>query len=100
MTDAEKIGQQITSAVRGFVTRSLQTRDVRIAELERRVAEIETARHNNTLADSYKGSYGPNTVYERGTWVNHRGAGWLCMKTTSEPPGSTSDWRLILKGAR
>jgi hypothetical protein len=100
MIDAKKIGEQITHAVRDFVTRSLESRDARIADLEKRVAEIGSSQQNRTLADSYKGSYSPNTAYARGDWLNHRGAVWLCMKSTSEPPGSTSDWRLILKGAR
>lgn len=94
------MGEEITRAVRDFVTRSLQSRDARIAELEERCAQIEAMHRSRTLADSYKGSYSPNTTYARGDWVNHRGAVWLCMSTTSEPPGSTSDWRLILKGAR
>lgn len=100
MIDTKKIGEQITHAVRDFVTRSLQSRDTRIAELERRLAEIESTQQSQTLADSYKGSYSPNTTYARGDWLNHRGAVWLCMKCTSEPLGSTSDWRLILKGTR
>jgi hypothetical protein len=100
MIDAKKIGQEITSAVRDFVTSSLQSRDARIADLERRVAEIGSTQQNRTLADSYKGSYSPNTDYARGDWLTHRGAVWLCMQNTGEPPGSTSDWRLILKGAR
>jgi hypothetical protein len=99
-TKAEQLGQSVVAAARDFVSRSLESRDTRIAELERRLTEIETTQQSHTLADSYKGSYSPNTLYERGAWVSHRGATWLCMKSTSEPPGSTGDWRLILKGAR
>lgn len=100
MIDTKTFGEQITQSVRDFVTRSLQSRDARIAELEQRIAQIETVHRSRTLADSYKGSYSPNTAYARGDWVNHRSAVWLCMKSTQESPGSTSDWRLILKGAR
>ena len=100
MVEVKKIGEEITRAVREFVTRSLQSRDARIAELQERIARSEAMHRNCTLADSYKGSYSPNTAYARGDWVNHRGAVWLCMTSTNEPPGSTSNWRLILKGTR
>lgn len=100
MTATEKIAQRITDGIRDFVTRSLQSRDARITELEQRMSRIEATEQSRTFADSYKGSFSPNTGYARGDWVNHRGAVWLCMKSTSEPPGSTDKWRLILKSAR
>lgn len=53
MIDAEKIGQQITAAVRSFVCRSLQSRDARIAELEQRLAEVEAVQK----AAKYRGTW-------------------------------------------
>lgn len=91
-TKAEQLGDEVVKAVRSFVKLSLAKRDQRLDALE--------AKQSQNLADMYRGAWGPNNRYKRGDLANHRSGLWLCMQDTSEPPGSTSDWRLILKGAR
>lgn len=89
---SQKLGKEIVAAVRSFVQLSLAKRDERLDALE--------AKQSRTLADAYRGGWGPNNNYARGDVVNHKSAIWLCMQATSESPGSTANWRLILKSPR
>ena len=49
------------------------------------------------LADIYRGTHKDGEIYRRGELLTHSGGLWLAMKDTAEKPGSTSDWRLIVK---
>lgn len=91
-TKAEELGQSIVAAIRAFVAKALSERDKRLDSLEEKQSQ--------TLADMYRGAWGPNNFYTRGDVVSHRSSVWLCMQKTAEPPGSTDKWRLILKSAR
>lgn len=88
-TKAERIGAEITSAVRSYVARALAERDRRLDALE--------AQQSKSLADLYRGSYQPNGHYDRGCLVNDHSSLWLCMRATSARPGDSADWRLVLK---
>ena len=91
-TKTQELGQSIVAAMRAFVAKALSERDKRIEALE--------ASQTQTLADAYRGAWQPNNDYKRGDVVNHHSALWLCMDNTSKSPGSSSEWRLILKSTR
>lgn len=67
--------------------------------LAERIEALE-AREERTLADCYQGGHSPNTTYKRGAVISHAGGLWLAMSQTSERPGSTPAWRLILRSER
>lgn len=62
--------------------------DARLKQLEQR-----------NLADSYRGTYDPDATYRRGETLTHDGGLWLCVHESSDRPGKSADWRLIVKGA-
>lgn len=68
-------------------------------QIDARFMSIECAQ-TRTLADAYRGSFAPNTHYERGALINDRGALWLAMCLTDQRPGHSSDWKLIIKAPR
>lgn len=92
MTDAAKLGQQITAAVRGFVCRSLESRDARISELERRLAELETVQKSAR----YRGVWQPAELYQKGNFVTFDGSLWAAVVDTPGKPG-VSGWQLAAK---
>lgn len=67
--------------------------------LEKRVAELEQAKERS-LADSFRGSWQPNTTYARGGLVVAHGGLWLCMADTDTRPGASDAWRLVTKGVK
>lgn len=92
VTKTQELGQSIVAAIRAFVAQALSERDRRLDALEEKQGQ--------TLADMYRGAWGPNNDYKRGDIVNHHSGLWLCMNGTSKPPGSISEWRLLIKGVR
>jgi len=92
MIDAEKIGQQITAAVRSFVSRSLESRDARMAALERRVTELEAVQK----AARYRGTWQPSEVYEKGNFTTYAGSLWVAINDSPGRPG-VSGWQLCAK---
>lgn len=92
MIDAQKIGEQITHAVRDFVSRSLQSRDARIAELERRLGEIEAAQKSAR----YRGVWQAAEIYQRGNLCTHDGSLWVAITDAPGKPGA-SGWQLAAK---
>lgn len=92
MSDSAKIGREIVEAVHAYVAKAMSERDKRLDALKNKQGE--------SLADMYRGGWGPNNDYRRGDVVNHHSALWLCMSSTTKAPGSTSEWRLLIKGVR
>jgi hypothetical protein len=92
MIDAERLGQQITAAVRSFVCRSLESRDARIAALERRIAEVEAVQK----AARYRGTWQPGERYEKGNLATHAGSLWAAIDDSPGKPG-VSGWQLAAK---
>src|SRR5262245_15383635 len=70
-----------------------------LTTLPERVQTLEE-RHERSLADAYQSGFAPNTTYKRGAVISHNGGLWLAMSSTSERPGSTEAWRLILRSER
>jgi hypothetical protein len=100
---AKKIGEEMVDAVKEFVSKSLVPRDQRLDAQEKRLDALEAQQGKSlNLADAFKGGFAPNTDYKRGDLVLHRGCPWLCMaaSSTREAPGSSTDWKLIMKSPR
>lgn len=71
----------------------------RIDALELEVAELKAAK-SQTLADSFRGSWQPGVVYERGNLAVYDGQLWLALGGNSKKPGLDDSWRLITKRGR
>ena len=64
--------------------------------LERRVAKLEESTKSN-LADAYRGVYSEDEQYSRGSLVTRSGSLWLALSKTSRTPGTSDDWKMIVK---
>ncbi len=65
-----------------------------------RIEALEKA-GNQTLADSFKGTWQPGNSYERGSLVVWEGSLWIAMSgDTAAKPGSGDDFRLVTKRGR
>lgn len=69
------------------------TREEMLAEIEKRVAEINV----RTFADIYRGVYKPDELYTRGVLTTWGGSLWLSLNDTKKKPGEGTDWRLVVK---
>jgi hypothetical protein len=68
----------------------------RIEALEQRLADTQT---NNSTA--YRGVWCEEDVpYRPGELVTHKGTLWHAWKVTSDRPGASNDWQLMVKHAR
>lgn len=67
----------------------------RIAELERRIAELEAR-----PALKHMGVHTENRAYLEGSLVTRAGGLWLATAPTSDVPGNSRAWRLIVKQGR
>jgi hypothetical protein len=69
--------------------------DKRVAALEKRIAELESAKLK------YLGIWkaGP-AEYRHGNIVTHGGVLWHCWKSTTTRPGTSDDWQMMLKHER
>ena len=63
----------------------------RVHELERRFAELEAK------AMTYGGTWKEDTAYGLGTACTDRGSMWLVQRATTDRPGTSDAWRLIVK---
>ncbi len=63
----------------------------RLAELERRVAELEGRQIR------YVGTFESGRQYRRGEMVTDKGCVWHCNADTSTRPGDSDNWTLAVK---
>jgi hypothetical protein len=70
-----------------------------VLHLSDRLKKIEAMPHKS-LADAYKGIHLKNGEYSRSDLVTHDGGLWLALADTKESPGQSTDWKLVVKGAR
>lgn len=92
--------EEMAGFIRGIapVIRSeLDQRDVRIAALERRIADLE-ARPRMV----YRGTWAPDAVYGIGEYATDHGSVWHCNAAagTRERPGNSAAWTLAVKRGR
>jgi hypothetical protein len=52
------------------------------------------------LADVFKGTWMPGTVYSRGSLSVWDGCLWLSLVDSNQKPGTTADWKMITKKGR
>lgn len=71
--------------------------DKAFAPLVARVKALED-RKVKSLADAYRGTWQPGNSYQRGSLATHQGSLWIALVDTGDKPGSSSDWRLCVKG--
>lgn len=94
----DQVGRAFDACVRKF--RSMeQDFGSRTHAIEARVAALEEL-HTKSLADTYRGTWQPNNIYERGSLVTFKGSLWLCMTDAAGPPGTGDQFRLIVKGGQ
>lgn len=65
-----------------------------IAPLQRRIEELEAG------AFSYEGVFEEGRRYRRNQFVTWQGSLWHCAGETGARPGTSSLWRLCVKGSR
>jgi hypothetical protein len=71
----------------------IATRDELNAIVEERFADIQT----RTLADIYRGVFKTDGRYARGDTATFGGGLWLALADGSDKPGTSDQWRLIVK---
>ena len=72
----------------------------RLAPLEARVAALE-AQQAEVLKRGlrFRGAYQRALDYGTGDVVVHQGTPWAAIRATSETPGASQDWQLLVKTA-
>ncbi len=68
----------------------------RLEALEKEVADLRV----KSLADAFRGTWMPGTVFARGSLAVHDGSLWLAMVDSSEKPGASGDWKMVTKRGR
>jgi hypothetical protein len=95
-TRSLRLWTQIGSGIAEHVRQYIGERDAKIAALEKRIAALESR-----PALSYEGVYATDKVYSRGMFCTDAGSIWHCRAvTTSDRPGTSSDWQLAVKHGR
>ena len=82
----------VVKALRPYI----KDHETRIKALEAAAAAMQAAQAK-TLADSFRGTWQPGAVYERGALTVWDGSCWLSIEATETKPGSSEAWRLIVK---
>ena len=81
--------ETMTDAIKTVKTRS----DVAIAGLEARVAQLEL----QPPSPHYEGICEQGKMYARGSLTTKAGGLWLALQTTTQVPGGSDQWKLIVK---
>jgi hypothetical protein len=74
------------ASVKGYVDRSFEQFEQRIAQLEAHTREMR-----------YCGVWREGTEYREGNLCTHAGGLWHCERATTSKPGLDSCWRLSVK---
>jgi hypothetical protein len=80
----------LATEIRGFVEHSLGPIKTRQDELTKRLDALEERR-----VMQFDGGHDPGRQYAAGAVVQRQGGTWVCLATTTEPPGSSPNWRRI-----
>lgn len=64
--------------------------------IEARFADLQV----RTLADVYREVYKAGEAYTRGELVTWGGSLWMAREATTDKPGTSEGWRLIVKAGR
>jgi hypothetical protein len=77
--------ESIADAVAKAITHALAPLQTRIKALEER-PQVEN-----------RGVHIAGDTYTEGALVTRSGALWLCLRSTTQGPGQSADWKLIVK---
>ncbi|CAN5678949.1 hypothetical protein BH23GEM6_BH23GEM6_04370 [soil metagenome] len=70
----------------------------RFLEIYAELAKVRA--QNRSLADAHRGTYSTGEQYTRGDLLTHSGGMWLAMSDGSDKPGTSEQWRLVVKAGR
>jgi hypothetical protein len=85
-TEREQLAKSIAVVIREHVQKAFTPLRERIDALEQRKAVLD-----------YRGTHTAGEPYEHGDIVTRAGTIWFCKRATSETPGESSAWQLIVK---
>lgn len=99
----EKLGDELAAATREFVERkiaeAISAGAERLAELERRVAELEARPSGIKWCGVWRETRqsGDPQSYDAANLVTHGGSLWVSTTKTTERPGYGPGWKLVVK---
>jgi hypothetical protein len=96
MFDGKAFGQEIVGATKAYIDRELAPLRAELEAAQHRIRALETA-EAKTLADAFRGSWMPGSVYTRGSLTVCDGSLWLALVDSDQKPGVTDAWRLVTK---
>ena len=75
--------------------------DLIAVELAERIRELQASVDAFSASTGrYAGVWQRSVDYSRGAMVTDRGTLWFCVKETTERPGETDSWQLMVKSDR
>lgn len=85
----------------GIVRVLAQTTIEAVADLRRRIGELEAATAEVMARGiRYRGVHQRALDYRVGDVVTAKGCLWAALRPTEQMPGESGDWQLIVRGAR
>ena len=92
---SQLFAKELASVIRDHVRSTLEPIRARLAELECRMAEVESA------GLRYRGTWQKAEIYARGHAITDSGSLWICTRDgTQERPGAGDHWQLAVKSGR
>ena len=64
-----------------------------MSALQARIVQLE----QQPPSPHYKGVFQEEKTYSRGSMVTKAGGLWLALENTTQVPGRSADWRLVVK---
>lgn len=87
--DTERVAKALVDGARKYI-------DQRFASLEKRIAELEA----RPAGLKYAGTYDEGRRYMPGEIVTDHGSAWHCREATTQRPGQSKAWQLMVKKGR
>jgi hypothetical protein len=89
-TDLAELLKGLATEIRGFVEHATAPIRAEQATLAKRLDALEGRR-----VMEFAGAHDPGREYHPGAVVQRGGGTWVCLVTTTEPPGSSPAWRRL-----
>ncbi len=71
----------------------------RFLEIYEEISDLR-AQTTRSLADAHRGTFETGQTYRRGDLLTHSGGLWLALADGTDKPGTSEQWRLIVKAGR